>query len=68
MISSPTEKPTCPQDSQKAPPRRCLEIHTKRITTHKLLNELERRQEKGTYSVEMRQNIFYIYIDSNPVA
>jgi hypothetical protein len=61
-----TEKKVCACNEPSTPPTsRCIEIHTKLIPTHRLLKVLEKRLQKGTYNVEMRQNIFYIYIDQN---
>jgi hypothetical protein len=41
----------------------CDPISNKLVSARQLLRALEKHFEKGTYSVEMRHNCFYIYVD-----
>lgn len=54
-------QPDCAVQAKRG--QRCLQVHTKRIRTDRLLQELERKYEPNTYSVEMKHNVFYIYLD-----
>lgn len=66
MIYSIAENQTCQIEQQQLPTRRCFyKIPSQEISILKLLKILEKIFEEGSYNVEMRQNIYYVYANSN---